>query len=187
MMKSKIWGILFISGAVLLGGCSELRKITGKAKTPPDEFAVYSRAPLSLPPDYGLRPPNPGQTRPQGVAPRTQTQAALIGARGVSQANQNVVAGPGLQSLLRATGADNADPNIRALINRETSILAVEDKSITERIMFWGTPNEYGKVVEPAGESKRIRENMALGRPVTEGETPTIERKRKALLEGLFE
>ena len=31
----------------------------------PDEFAVESRAPLTLPPDYELRPPSPGAARPQ--------------------------------------------------------------------------------------------------------------------------
>ncbi len=80
-----------------------------------------------------------------------------------------------------------ADPEIRTLVNRETSILAEEDQSFTERIMFWGTPTEYGVVVDPVEESRRIHENQALGNPITEGETPTIERKRRALLEGIFD
>ena len=33
-------------------------------KRSPDEFAVVRRAPLILPPDYGLRPPRPGETGP---------------------------------------------------------------------------------------------------------------------------
>ena len=91
-----------------------------------------------------------------------------------------------MQALLRDTGALTADPQIRATINRETSILAEEDQDIAERILFWGQPIEFGRVVDPAKESQRIRENQALGRPITEGETPTIERKRKGLLEDLF-
>jgi hypothetical protein len=31
----------------------------------PDEFAVESRAPLTIPPDFDLRPPQPGAPRPQ--------------------------------------------------------------------------------------------------------------------------
>ena len=31
----------------------------------PDEFAVESRAPLTIPPDFALRPPQPGAPRPQ--------------------------------------------------------------------------------------------------------------------------
>ncbi|MCH6587398.1 MAG: DUF3035 domain-containing protein, partial [Proteobacteria bacterium] len=34
--------------------------------------------------------------------------------------------------------------------------------------------------------TKRLRETAALGKAVPAGETPTIERKSKALLEGLF-
>ncbi len=33
--------------------------------TSPDEFAVESRAPLTIPPDFDLRPPQPGAPRPQ--------------------------------------------------------------------------------------------------------------------------
>jgi hypothetical protein len=53
--------------------------------------------------------------------------------------------------------------------------------------MFWGTPTDYGIVVDPVQEARRIHENQALGQPITEGETPTIERKRRALLEGIFD
>jgi hypothetical protein len=175
-----------VAAALLLDACSETRKIFGREKQSPDEFAVYSRAPLSLPPDYGLRPPEPGATRPQGAGPQLQSQQALLGGARPAPA-QAPAAGPGLQALLQQSGALNADPDIRATVNRESSLLATEDISLTERLMFWGTPNEYGTVVDPAGESKRIRENQALGRPLTEGETPTIKRKRKALLEGIFE
>ena len=31
----------------------------------PDEFAVESRAPLTIPPEFNLRPPQPGAARPQ--------------------------------------------------------------------------------------------------------------------------
>ncbi len=31
----------------------------------PDEFAVESRAPLTIPPEFNLRPPQPGAPRPQ--------------------------------------------------------------------------------------------------------------------------
>jgi hypothetical protein len=49
----------------LLGGCSDLRQAIGMDRVGPDEFAVESRAPLTIPPDYDLRPPQPGVPRPQ--------------------------------------------------------------------------------------------------------------------------
>jgi hypothetical protein len=33
----------------------------------PDEFAIESRAPLTIPPEFDLRPPQPGAPRPQEV------------------------------------------------------------------------------------------------------------------------
>jgi hypothetical protein len=52
---------------LLLAGCSDFRKALGLDRTGPDEFAVESRAPLTIPPDFDLRPPQPGATRPQDV------------------------------------------------------------------------------------------------------------------------
>ena len=71
-------------------------------------------------------------------------------------------------------------------ISRETTILAEEDMAFAEAVMFWSTPTQYGSLVNPTEEAKRIRGNQALGRPITEGEVPTIERKHEALLEGIF-
>ncbi len=174
--------IVFLLAVLAAGGCEGAREAIGLEKSAPDEFAVYTRAPLSLPPDYGLRPPAPGTDRPQRVNPRDIAKQAILG----GQSQDAAGASPGVQALLRNTGALSADPDIRATINRETSVLAEEDQDIVERILFWGKPIEYGRLVDPAKESRRIRENQALGRPLTEGATPTIERKRKGLFEDLF-
>ena len=66
-------------GTMLLSGCtSQQTNVFAQEKASPDEFAVYSRAPLSLPPDFGLRPPRPGVTRPQTVMPRNEAKKALL-------------------------------------------------------------------------------------------------------------
>jgi len=182
---------LACAAAIVLAGCEEARKALGQEKSAPDEFAVYSRAPLSLPPDYGLRPPAPGTARPQSVNPRDNAQRAVLGAvrtesgqtAGVAPAD----ASPGLLALLRQTGALNADPNVRAAVNQETAALTEDSKGLAESLIFWGKPKEYYTAVDPQKESRRIRENQALGRPITEGETPIIERKRKGLFDGAFD
>jgi len=184
--------VLAATVAVVVGGCGDTKELLGQGKRPPDEFAVYSRAPLSLPPDYALRPPAPGTARPQNVMPRDTAKQALLGEQFNTQAGgassaEGVGVSPGIQVLLERTGALDADPDIRTQVNSETSILAEEDQSFTERLMFWGTPTEYGTVVDPVQEARRIHENQALGQPITDGETPTIERKRRALLEGIFD
>jgi len=52
---------------LVLPGCSDLRLALGMDRAGPDEFAVESRAPLLIPPDFTLRPPQPGAQRPQEV------------------------------------------------------------------------------------------------------------------------
>ena len=53
-----------VSLPLLVGGCSNIRETLGLSKQSPDEFKVVSRAPLSMPPDYNLKPPTPGAPRP---------------------------------------------------------------------------------------------------------------------------
>jgi hypothetical protein len=58
-------GILSLVGTVLVAGCTDFKRAIGIEQTMPDEFAVESRAPLTIPPDFDLRPPTPGAPRPQ--------------------------------------------------------------------------------------------------------------------------
>ncbi len=176
--------------ALLLGGCDQAREALGKNKRSPDEFAVYQRAPLSVPPSFSLRPPTPGSDRPVAEDPTAIAKQAVLGTtspQGPAVYDPTPAAGSaGLEILLRQAGAVGVDPNIRSTINRETTILVDEDKTFTERMMTWGKPIPPGRVVNPEEEQKRIQANQALGRPITEGETPIIERKERGLLEGLF-
>jgi hypothetical protein len=96
--------IMCLAAGVLLTGCSDFKRITGIEPTSPDEFAVESRAPLTIPPDFNLRPPAPGTPRPQeaNIADK---------ARGVVD---NAGPGePGKQAAgsLKYQGANLADPN----------------------------------------------------------------------------
>ena len=48
----------------MLAGCSNLREMAGLQKKSPDEFAVTTKAPLVIPPDFNLRPRRPMRARP---------------------------------------------------------------------------------------------------------------------------
>ena len=56
---------LCLAGPLLVAGCTDFKRTIGLEPTLPDEFAVESRAPLTIPPDFELRPPQPGASRPQ--------------------------------------------------------------------------------------------------------------------------
>lgn len=175
--------------AAATAGCDSARKAFGGAKQAPDEFVVYKRPPLSLPPGYGLRPPAPGAARPQKVSPIDEAKSAMLGRKPAAVAAQSKQAGGtsrGLQSLLNQTGAHTAEPGIRRIVNEESSALAEEDQIFVNKLIFWvDDKSKKGTVVDPKKETQRIMSNQALGKPITEGETPQIKRKpkRKGLLD----
>ncbi len=173
----------------LLTGCDTIRRTLGVDKSPPDEFQVYSRAPLEVPPDFGLRPPRPGATRPQDLAPVQQARQTVFRA-GDSQAAVGAAAPSGRSAaemaLLRGAGATATDPNIRQVVNEESTRLLEADRSFVDRLLFWREPQAPGTVIDAQKEQQRLRGNVALGKAPTEGDTPIIERKRRAILEGIF-
>jgi hypothetical protein len=93
-----------VAAALLLGGCSNWKQALGIEPVSPDEFAVESRAPLTIPPDFNLRPPEPGAPRPQEASMSNKAQTAVDNA------------GPGkpgeqASGTLHYTGTNLADPN----------------------------------------------------------------------------
>jgi hypothetical protein len=190
-MKNGTKGLALVTALLLVGGCQGIKEDLGiGVKRPPDEFTIYSRAPLSLPPDYALRPPASASSTAasQAATPRETARQAMLGAGAASTvaASSGSGSSPGLQALLQRIGAATAKSDIRAQVNRETTILAEADQSFVERLMFWSNTPDPATVVDASQESRRIQENQALNKPLTEGETPTIRRKPKALLEGIF-
>jgi|MDTE01.3.fsa_nt_gb hypothetical protein len=172
-----------------LVGCDSVRKSFGGGKNAPDEFVVYKRPPLSLPPEYGLRPPAPGESRPQKVSPMDQAREAILGknaARTAASPTTVKAGSPGLQALITRTGANKAEPGIRRLVNQESSVLADEDQIFVNKLIFWvDDKSNPGIVVDAKKEQKRIMSNQALGKPINEGEIPEVKRKkaRKGLLD----
>ena len=71
--------LALVSVAVILSlpGCSSLRQAIGLDQVGPDEFAVETRAPLTIPPDFDLRPPQPGAPRPQEVTAAQRAQKLI--------------------------------------------------------------------------------------------------------------
>lgn len=192
-MQREDWkAALAVSGVLLLlAGCSGVRDQFSLTSTPPDEFKVATRAPLAIPPDFNLRPPAPGEPRPQEGTATQQAKQAIFRA-----ADEN---GPSLDEAMPADGrtmgerallleadANHAESDIRVIVDRESQTLEEEDGYLYDVLVFWRDEVPPGRIVDAEAESKRLQANAALGKPVTEGETPTIERRKKALLEGIF-
>lgn len=131
-MRLRTTAVLTLAvSALALGACSNLQQSIGLSKVTPDEFLTVSTAPLTMPPEYGLRPPAPGQPRPQELAPESAARQILLGQR------QSVTRSPGEQILVAQAGGDRADPLARYVIDDEFGDLAHKEESWANRIMFW--------------------------------------------------
>lgn len=183
--------LLAILAAFTLSACDGAREAIGIGKQSPDEFAVITRAPLSMPPDFGLRPPRPGVERPQEASVKDTARDLLVKSAGSSTGRQpspaaSKGASKGETALLARAGATKSDPAIRRTINRESSILATENDSFTDRLIFWQSSPPPGTLVDAAAEQRRLRENAGLGDAPTKGRTPKIVRKPKGWFEGIL-
>jgi Protein of unknown function (DUF3035) len=183
-----------------LAGCGRgtVQEALGMGKRSPDEFAVVSRAPLILPPDYGLRPPDPGQSRPGVDTPSERARTSLTGGplQQTPDAGQEVVsaafdeggaaASSGERALVAQATPTPVDPDIRRRIAEENMELAQVEQALFTRLVEWREPQTLGTVVDPVAESERIRANRAAGKPLTEGDSPVITQRRQSVLQGFL-
>lgn len=189
-LTTNLFKIALLGGLSLgVAGCESTRETFGLNKQAPDEFQVVSRAPLSLPPDFTLRVPEPGAARPQTGTTTDQARRILTGEdpNGVKRDIADGTRSKGQVALLSQSGAQYASPDIRNTVDRETSIFISESDSVVDDLIFWQDKPEYGTTVDPAAEAKRIRDQQALGDSAAGGgDTPVIERKQKGWLEDIF-
>lgn len=162
-----------------LAGCSNVKQTMGVGRHSPDEFTVVKRAPLTLPPEYTLRPPGEAAA-PTASQPLHQARTVLLGERVSPEAE----VGGGEVVLLQKAGAQEANPEVRRLIDRENGIIAIENRTVAERLIFWKdsepklpTPS----IVDAPAETERLRQNAQQGLPANAGDVPVIERKKSTI------
>ena len=81
-MRNILRGCVLLGVACTLASCDSIRDAAGLTKQPPDEFAVVTKAPLTLPPDYSLRPPQPRTRRPPRPSSRRSRSRPTLRHRG---------------------------------------------------------------------------------------------------------
>lgn len=112
--------VMGLSLTVFLSGCGGG---SGLNRNRPDEFAVARQAPLVIPPDYSLTPPQPGAARPQDTGPNVLALEALFGGPAARSDGEN--------AIVSQAGADGASPGIRSDVgDPETNVV---DKGATTR------------------------------------------------------
>ncbi|WP_051881336.1 DUF3035 domain-containing protein [Parvularcula oceani] len=162
---------LLLSGLMLTSGCASLGKALGTGKNPPDEFAITTKAPLTVPPDYALRPPRPGETRPEESSTSDRAREILVGDASTAPPSRGELA------LVQNAGALDVDRNIRAILAAENGGRASKIESLANQILFWRTDgNEIDDSAAPLRvddqaawmeERRRSIESVTGGAPVT--------------------
>jgi len=141
----------------------------GGGRGAPDEFRVVTRAPLELPPDYALRPPRPGEPRPQELQPNEEARTALFG----QDLGQNASAGE--RSLVARAGAETTDATIRDTVDFEGANIVHRDQNFADRlIQFQGAEAD---AANPNITAEQRTAEQEANRRVTGGAAVTIERR----------
>lgn len=174
--------VLCMMALTMLAGCSKARQELGFSRHSPDEFTVVKRAPLTLPPNYNLRPPGSGAPTVQ-VEATEKARSVVFG----ETEEKTPVADPSLpkgeQVLLSEAGVDAANPEIRDILDKEAGYVVFGEKTVADKVIFWkdlGSQTEE-VLVDPGAEAERLKQNETEGKPVTEGDTPVIIEKRKKI------
>lgn len=186
IMHSRYFSVLIVSGAFsLLAACDGgVGESLGIERQAPDEFSVISRPPLSLPPEFNLRPPAEGDDTVIGnLAPANKQAEALVRGENVSiynvpgdaeEGSAVTLTKPtteGEAVFLQKAGIAQSNPGIREVIRTERPRSLSQAKEAGWSDYFWWN-DENEQVVVAKEEAERIKKNTEEGNPITEGETP---------------
>ncbi len=96
--------VLAICATLMLSGCGASGLFN---RVRPDEFAVQRQAPLEVPPDFALTPPQPGAPRPSSHSGQQDALEAMFGAPARSDVEKAAVGRAGApEAGIRSTVAD---------------------------------------------------------------------------------
>jgi hypothetical protein len=164
-------GAAIILAALGAGACAS-------GSNTPDEFRVLRKAPLTVPPDYQLRPPAPGEARPQELQPDAQARVAVFGtdiAKGASE---------GEKLFIAKAGGDTLDRTVRNQVDFDSAQILRKNRGFADAILNFGKPRGE-PVIDAAAEAERLRTEEESLKDVTGGGDILIRQKPAGKLPGL--
>jgi hypothetical protein len=131
----------------LLAACGSDDELAGRGYQPMSDVTVSRSIPLTVPPDFGLRP-QPAEEQQDVTVLQQETDLALLEV-------DEIAATQGEQALMAGAGVPQADPSIRKTLQLENALLAGDD-ALVDTLLF-GTP---------AGQAQQIQEGPEIGSDV---------------------
>ena len=200
--------VLLLSTAACGG---DINESLGMTRVAPDEFTVVSRPSLSVPPEFTLRPPHPGEA-PRTPSADTTAHNLLLGDGAPSltdpaaaaalpadskielksapatvvTATAPAAATTGAEaSFLKRAGADAASDDIRNQLTTDEARPndTSSAKSLLEKV---NGANKAEPVVDAKKEAERLRNNKDSGKPANEGDVPVEPVKQPTVLDRVF-
>jgi Protein of unknown function (DUF3035) len=164
-----VGGSVLLLAAVALGGCSDLSKALGLVKTPPDEFTVVANAPLTVPPDFGLRPPRSPSEKPAEGTPTDRARQTVFKLQDANKAGDVQIdpaspLSPGEQALLGKAGAGDADPTVRSKVDQDAKLSAAPQKGFVDSVLSFSEEPQRpppDQVLDASKEAERLSKNNA--------------------------
>ncbi|HUC61522.1 MAG TPA: DUF3035 domain-containing protein [Alphaproteobacteria bacterium] len=188
MHRKTLTTLAALAALLALGACSTFKALTEPGDAPTNQDSIYAdsvrRPPLTLPPDFNLRPP---ATSGVGATDITAAQQARQSVFGLDQqkAGANVQRKAGLSlgesALLQHAGATDVSPNIRSQVDRQTQNLDAANKDFTENLLNSNGQSQVGTTTpqKPQGWLQSIFNSNT-------DQKPTIQRTSGGIFGDLF-
>jgi Protein of unknown function (DUF3035) len=183
--------------AFVLVGCDSIREAAGVTKEPPDEFAVVTKAPLVMPPDYNLRPPKPGAAPTNQYSPTESAAASMFGEDPAEIAKQMTGDYSQEEKLILATsGAAVSDHAIRQQLAADAKSMEATNDDLTNKLLFQTGPDpKAGNPLDSDSEKQRLdaaKSSQQTNSTVTPDDakdskdSATIDKGGNGWLDGIF-
>ena len=181
---------LLASGGDTAGSAGTL--VTDQGASPYDGGPLTSGGTGDSTPGYRTLQPQSGTTGPAsgqstavaGSYPQTTTPPApQYGTPGIpTRYGAQSRPSTGEAALAqRVTAYYGVEPDIRRKVNAESAQFALEQEKFLHMVLFWMDPEPAGTALDANAESRRLRENDALGKPANAGKAPVIARKKSGI------
>jgi hypothetical protein len=125
-MTKRVLFALAVGGALATTGCS-----SNGDSSAPNEFRIIKKAPLTVPPEYSLRPPEIGTTRPAELSAERAERAFTFGQQVGANASRVE------QVLVAKAGAISVSPIIRESIDYEEAGILRKSATIGDAVTGW--------------------------------------------------
>ena len=149
----KIISLIIISNLFLVS-CNTVRDSAGVNRKVLDEYKVIENPPLVIPPNFNLLPPEQMESKNIDDTDSELAKEILFGLEdNNNQTNSNNSL---INEIIRETGADKVDEDIRSIINQEFA----GEKSTLEDETSFSNEEELNSAIEATKKNNQNNKNL---------------------------